>query len=75
MFLPFCNDFCSAFREHPSNFGCLMCPKAAIKGNREVVHSDLTFGAALEYVHMDSLGEIITVKAHTIAILDKNRRH
>jgi hypothetical protein len=47
----------------------------AIEGHREIIQPDFTFVAGLENVNVHPLGQIITVKADPIAVLDEHCGH
>ena len=75
MFLPLAHDFLASRCQKPADFANFVWPKAAIERYGQVIHPHLALGTGFEHVHVDTFAEIITIKAHTIPILDKNRRH
>jgi hypothetical protein len=75
MFKPTLDNFSASLHENSTDLGNFPRFKAMIESNCAVVDPYLAFVPSLEHMHMDSLRQIVTVKADAITALNEHRWH
>jgi len=75
MFKPTLDNFSAPLHENPANLGNFPRFKAVVEIKSKVINPYLAFVPGLKHMHMDSLRQIITVKADAITVLKEHRWH